>query len=143
MTFQLGLFICCRVMNSVSFSVSKKSVDAGLLLTQNEIRAQKDLVFSVTRKVFQVEPLPDVRGYGVSLKMALVWQIRQTRLHQTTSGTLEFNLKLDGRPLAGIFINNQTYPKLSLFSCLAFTNSLYTHKTRSWHTYFRGFFQNI
>jgi len=84
------------LLNFLNIGRSGKSVDAGLLLTQNEIRAQKDLVFSVTREVFQVEPLPDVHGYGVSLKMALVWQIRQTRLHQTTSGTLEFNLKLDG-----------------------------------------------
>ena len=102
-------------MNSVSFSVSKKSVDAGLLLTQNEIRAQKDLVFSVTRKVFQVEPLPDVHGYGVSLKMALVWQIRQTRLHQTTSGTLEFNLKLDGDLLQVFSLITKPIP-----NCLCF-----------------------
>ena len=77
----------------------------GLLLTTNEIRAQKGIVFSVTRKTFQLEPLPnELRGYGISLKMALIWQTRQSRLHQGASqpGVLEFNLKLDGRPLAGI-----------------------------------------
>ena len=42
-----------------------------------------------------------IRGYGISLKMALMWQIRQSRLHQATSEELEFNLKIDGRPLAG------------------------------------------
>ena len=54
---------------------------------------------------FKVEPLAkELRGYGVSLEMASVWQIRQTRLHQdiSQSGVLEFNLKLDGRHLAGI-----------------------------------------
>ena len=49
----------------------------------------------------------ELRGYGISLKMALTWQIRQSRLHQdiSQSGVLEFNLKLDGRPLAGISRN--------------------------------------
>ena len=50
-----------------------------------------------------MEPLAEeVRGYGISMKMAVVWQIRQSRLHQTASEFLEFNLKLDGRPLADI-----------------------------------------
>lgn len=77
----------------------------GLLLTTNQIRAQKDLAFSVTRNVFKLEPLAkELRGYGISLKMALIWQIRQSRLHQdiSQSDVLEFNLKLDGRPLSGI-----------------------------------------
>lgn len=76
-----------------------------LLLTANEIRAQKELVFSVTRNLFKLEPLAaELRGYGISLKAALIWQIRQSRLHQEIpeSGVLEFNLKLDGRPLAGM-----------------------------------------
>lgn len=76
-----------------------------LLLTTNEIRAQKELVFSVTRNLFKLEPLAaELRGYGISLKAALIWQIRQSRLHQEIpeSGVLEFNLKLDGRPLAGM-----------------------------------------
>lgn len=74
------------------------------MLTTNEIRAQKDLVFAVTRRTTQLEPIDQTkRGYGISLKMALAWQIRQTRLHQArTSEVLEFNLKIDRRPLAGI-----------------------------------------
>ena len=48
-----------------------------------------------------------MRGYGVSLNMAVLWQIRQTRFHRITSEILEFNLKLDGRPLVGILNNNQ------------------------------------
>ena len=57
-----------------------------------------------------MEPLAEeVRGYGISMKMAVVWQIRQSRLHQTASESLEFNLKLDGRPLAGILSLQCTY----------------------------------
>ena len=82
--------------------ILQKAIDVGLLLTTNEIRAQKDLVFAVTRRTFQLEPLDEaIRGYGISLKMALMWQIRQSRLHQATSEELEFNLKIDGRPLVG------------------------------------------
>ncbi len=75
-----------------------------LLLSTNNIGAQ-DLVSFVTRKVFELEPLvKDLRGHGISLKMALIWQIRLSRRHQDISqfDVLEFNLKLDGRPLAGI-----------------------------------------
>ena len=82
----------------------QKAIDTGLLLTTNEVRAQKDLVFAVTRKTFQLQPLDkDIRGYGISLQMAVAWQIRQSRLHQATSEVQEFNLKIDGRPLAGMY----------------------------------------
>ncbi|XP_078380442.1 uncharacterized protein LOC144663391 isoform X2 [Oculina patagonica] len=92
------------LLNFLNIGTSKKSTDVGILLSANNIRAQKDLVSSVTRKVFELEPLvEDLRGHGISLKMALIWQIRQSRLHQDLSkiDVLEFNLKLDGRPLAG------------------------------------------
>ena len=85
----------------------QKVIDTGLLLTTNEVRAQKDLVFAVTRRTFQLQPLnEDIRGYGISLKMAVAWQIRQSRLHQATSAVQEFNLKIDGRPLASMFRQN-------------------------------------
>ena len=89
----------------VYYLFSKKTADVGLLLTVNEMRAQKELAFSVTRTTFKLEPLvEELRGYGISLKMALIWQIQQSRSHQRSlSGILEFNLKLDGRPLAGIY----------------------------------------
>ena len=84
--------------------IFQKAIDAGLLLTTNEVRAQKDLVFAVTRRTFQLQPLDkDIRGYSISLQMAVAWQIRQSRLHQATSGVQEFNLKIDGRPLAGMY----------------------------------------
>ena len=69
------------------------------------MRAQKELVFSVTRNLFKLEPLAaELPGYGISLKISLIWQILQSRLHQNIpeSGVREFNLKLGGRPLAGM-----------------------------------------
>lgn len=85
--------------------IIQKAIDAGLLLTTNEIRAQKDLVFSVTRNIFQLEPLDEsIHVCSISLKMAVAWQIRQSRLHQATISKMqEFNLKLDGRPLGGMY----------------------------------------
>ena len=52
----------------VYYLFSKKTADVGLLLTLNEMRAQKELAFSVTRTTFKLEPLvEELRGYGISL----------------------------------------------------------------------------
>ena len=70
----------------VYYLFSKKTADVGLLLTLNEMRAQKELAVSVTRTTFKLEPLvEELRGYGISLKMALIWQIQQSRSHQGSS----------------------------------------------------------
>ena len=90
---------------SIFMSFSYKSTDVALLLTTIEMQAQKELVFSVTRNLFKLELLAaELRGYGISLKITLIWQILQSHLHEDIpeSGVLEFNLKLDGRPLAGM-----------------------------------------
>ncbi|KAK3755533.1 hypothetical protein QZH41_019902, partial [Actinostola sp. cb2023] len=77
--------------------------DAAILLTNNSIRALKQMVFRVTRGVFSMKILPaELRGYSVSLSMVLVWAVRQSRLHNDVPETVEINIKLDGRPLAGI-----------------------------------------
>ena len=86
--------------------ILQRAIDTGLLLTTNEVRAQKDFVFAVTRRTFQLQPLNEkIRDYGISLQMAVAWQIRQSRLHQATSAVQEFNLKIDGRPLAGMSVH--------------------------------------
>ena len=60
---------------------------------------------SVTRRIYQVQRLADeLRGYRISLKAALIWQTRQSRLQQDASGVLQFNFKLDGRSLYYIFL---------------------------------------
>ena len=77
-------------------------------MTNNSIRAQKELVFDVTKTMFSLEAIEpqELRGYCVDLKAILSWAIRESRLHQLTGTkkTVEFNLKLDGRPLGGIQI---------------------------------------
>lgn len=50
---------------------------------------------------------PELRGYSVSLPMVLVWAIRESRLHQCAPEQMEFNLKLDGRPLGGQFLEEK------------------------------------
>ena len=77
------------------------------------MRAQKELVFSVTRNLFKLEPLAaELPGNGISLNIALIWQLRQSRLHQNIpeSGVLEFNLNFDGRPLAGMTQDKIFFP---------------------------------
>jgi len=64
------------------------------------------LTFGVTRDTFCVENLTtELRGYSVSLESVLVWAVREFRFHNQCSKddnhTIEFSLKLDGRPLAG------------------------------------------
>ena len=45
-------------------------------------------------------------GYKVSLRSSIVWAIRELRLHENDKkNTLEFNIKLDGRPLFGMLYN--------------------------------------
>lgn len=101
------IFLASRMYYCYFFSTFKtKSSEVGLLLTTNQMRAHKDLAFSVTRNVFKLESLdPELRGYGISPKMALIWQIRHCHFHQdiSRSDVLEFNLKLDGRPLFQVF----------------------------------------
>ena len=92
----------------------QKSIDAQVLLTKNMIKANKEMTFAIVSKAFGIQPLlqEHLSGYRADLSQVLVWAIREARLHQSVSDTLVFNLKLDGRPLAGtIFsvINNDTF----------------------------------
>lgn len=74
-----------------------------MLLTKNEIRAVKKLVFKVVRTTMHIQKMDtDFNAYGVDLGSVLVWVIREQRLlSEDTSDTMEFNIKLDGRPLEG------------------------------------------
>lgn len=77
-----------------------------MLLTKNEIRAVKKLVFKVVRTTLftmHIQKMDtDFNAYGVDLGSVLVWVIREQRLlSEDTSDTMEFNIKLDGRPLEG------------------------------------------
>ena len=48
----------------------------------------------------------DFEACDVDLQSVLVWAIREQRLHCCGTEDLEFNVKLDGRPLGGECINN-------------------------------------
>lgn len=51
-----------------------------------------------------IQKLPtDFQSRGVDLSSVLVWAIREQQLY-TDRDSLEFNIKLDGRPLGGVLI---------------------------------------
>ena len=66
----------------------------------------KKLVFSVVRKTLQIAKVGDADfdACDVDLYSVLVWAIREQRLHShEDKQDKEFNIKLDGRPLGGLF----------------------------------------
>ncbi|KAK3712977.1 hypothetical protein QZH41_008926 [Actinostola sp. cb2023] len=66
------------------------------------VKAIKAMTFSVVRKNIGIKKLPgDLVGYSTGLSSVLIWAIREARLHQCAQKSVVFNLKLDGRPLAG------------------------------------------
>ena len=75
-----------------------------MLLTKNEIKAVKKLVFTVVRTTLQVSKVKDVvfDASGEDLQSVLVWAIREQQLHGCDKEEMEFNIKLDGRPLGGM-----------------------------------------
>lgn len=76
-----------------------------MLLTKNEIKALKKLVFSAVQKTFQIARVnsADFDAWNVHLYSVLIWAIREQHLHSCDSENKEFNIKLDGRPLGGVF----------------------------------------
>lgn len=70
-----------------------------MLLTKNDIKAVKKLVFlCVVDRINEAE----FEAYNIDLHAALVWAIREQRLHSADSEEKEFNIKLDGCPLGGL-----------------------------------------
>ena len=43
-------------------------------------------------------------GYSVGLGQAIIWAIREARLHNAAQPSMIFNIKLDGWPFAGIVL---------------------------------------
>lgn len=90
------------------FQWKQKETDLQCLLTKNMIKACKSMFFSVTQSLVKLTPLDadcGFTGFTVGLASALVWAIREARIHNKLTSTLIFNLKLDGRPFAGIFVH--------------------------------------
>jgi len=74
-----------------------------VLLTKNEIKAVKKLVFTVIRRTLKISKIKDVDfdACDVDLQSVLVWAIREQQLYGCEKDEMEFNTKLDGRPLGG------------------------------------------
>ena len=83
------------------FTFEQRSSDTAVL-TKNEIKAVKKLVFKVVRTTMSIQKMnTDFQSCGVDLASVLVWAIREQRLWSSDTDTMEFNIKLDGRPLGG------------------------------------------
>lgn len=70
------------------------------------MKAAKKLVFSVVWKTLKIAKVgsADFDGCDVDLYSVLVWTIREQRLHShEDKQDKEFNIKLDGCPLGGLF----------------------------------------
>ena len=86
------------------FFFLKRSEDTPVLLSKNNIKAVKKLVFTVVRKTLKIAKVgeADFDACDVDLRSVLVWAIREQRLHSCDTEDKEFNIKLDGRPLGGV-----------------------------------------
>ena len=60
----------------------------------------------------------DFHSCGVDLSLVLVWAIREQRLFSSDADTMEFNIKLDGRPLGGMLTKLYHYRLLKMFTGL-------------------------
>ena len=85
-----------------------------VLLTKNEIRAVQKLVFTVVQKMSIQKMKTDFHSCGVDLSSVLVWAIREQRLYSSDADTMEFNVKLDGRPLGGMMTKLHHYQERSV-----------------------------
>ena len=71
-----------------------------LLVSKNQIKAIKALVFKVTKEIYNVRHLDtNFDAYAVDLSMVLSWAIRAQQLHGYDQEDMEFNIKIDGCPL--------------------------------------------
>ena len=101
------------------FACLQHSSSTAVLLTKNEIRAVKKLVFTVVRKTMSIQKMKtDFHSCGVDLSLVLVWAIREQRLFSSDADTMEFNIKLDGRPLGGMLTKLYHYRLLKMFTGL-------------------------
>ena len=70
------------------------------LVSKNQIKTIKALVFKVTKEIYNVRHLDtNFDAYAVDLSMVLTWAIRAQRLHGSDQEDMEFNIKIDGCPL--------------------------------------------
>ena len=93
----------CIYIPLASRIFSQHTGDIAVLLTKSEIRAVRKLVFQIVHKTMAIQSTKtDFHSCDVDLASVLVWAIRKQHLHLADSDSIEFNIKLDGRPLGGI-----------------------------------------
>ena len=97
MTVNLNLFLV--------YIFLQRTRDMPVLLTKNEIKALKKLVFSTVQKTFKIVKGQGCRFYAlnVHLNSVLAWAIRKLHLHSCNSEDKEFNIEFNGCPLGGVF----------------------------------------
>ncbi|KAK3736982.1 hypothetical protein QZH41_015632, partial [Actinostola sp. cb2023] len=79
-----------------------QTMDTPVLLTKKQIKAIKKMVFSIIRSTMKINHMEtDFPACGVNLQAILVWAIREQRLYGADTPQMEFNVKIDGRPLGG------------------------------------------
>ncbi|CAH3122835.1 unnamed protein product, partial [Pocillopora meandrina] len=66
--------------------------DTAILLSKNDIRAVEKLVFKVVHKTLSIQKMP-------------------TDFHSYDTDRVEFNIKLDGRPLGGKYLSSKYFTK--------------------------------
>ena len=93
------------LFNNIPVAFVQKSGDADILLNKGQVKAVRKVIFEAVKTTMKISPLGNLIGYKVSLEASIIWAIRELRLHQQDNkGALEFNIKLDGRPLFGMYI---------------------------------------
>ena len=104
--YNLSCFLCFNVFGGTKqkfVSLLQRSSDTAVLLTKNEIKAVKKMVFSVVRRTMKIEKIKtEFQACSIDLSSVLVWAIREQCLLSSDQETMEFNIKIDGRPLGGI-----------------------------------------
>ncbi|KAK3696833.1 hypothetical protein QZH41_011721 [Actinostola sp. cb2023] len=79
-----------------------KKCDEAIILVKSNIVALRQRSFGVTRQLMELKALDsEIPGFEVSLESAIMWSVREMRLHGHCPKELIFNIKVDGRPFCG------------------------------------------
>ncbi|XP_031563017.1 uncharacterized protein LOC116298634, partial [Actinia tenebrosa] len=90
------------LLNLTHLGRSGNSLDNAVLLTKNQIKAIKKMIFNIIKSTLKITELEtDFPSCGVDLNSVLIWAIREQRLYGADTPHMEFNIKIDGRPLGG------------------------------------------
>jgi len=73
--------MCSIYRNTVCLTI-QRNTDTPLLLTKNQVKAIKSMVFEVTKEMFHIKKIEvaDFDAWSVDLSMVLVWAIREQRV---------------------------------------------------------------